>query len=456
MRIAIKIVSLRIRLLPKDTVVRLLFSLVARSGDIMRRLRLVGIIFACLCLVAQLPAKAQENIRIGVLLPLTGPLAKNGLENWEAMQIARDMINERGGINGRKVEYLQGDANTPNAAISETERLITKDDIKITTGSFASPIAIAVSQAAERHGVFHWETTGAAEVITRRGFKHTFQVGAPARKYGQAAVDFIIDDLAKRLNKPVDALKIALLWENRAFGKSVGDGIRAYTQGKGIKLVYDEGYDQTATDMTPIVQKLKDVAPDIVIAISFPNDAILFQRKAKELEFNVAAFIGVSAGYSSPDLRESIGDAVSGIFVADFPPKVNAAVLTPETRKVADEFYKRYEAKLKRPPAGHAAAGFSAVWALFTEVLPKAKTFEPDELREIALKLDLPEGSLVNGSGIKFTNFDWPDDPKDAGQNLRASIGVWQWTKAGNEEVYPGELATKPPIMVPLPDWSKR
>jgi len=423
----------------------------------MRGIERIGIILASLFLAAApLPAGAQENIRIGVLLPLTGPLAKNGLENWEAMQIARDMINERGGINGRKIEYLQGDANTPNAAISETERLITKDGIKITTGSFASPIAIAASQAAERHGVFHWETTGAAEIITRRGFKHTFQVGAPARKYGQAAVDFIINDLSKRLNKPVDALKIALLWENRAFGKSVGDGIRAYTQAKGIKLAYDEGYDQTATDMTPIVQKLKDVAPDVVIAISFPNDAILFQRKAKELDFNVTAFIGVSAGYSSPDLRDSIGDSVVGIFVADFPPKVNAAVLTPETRKVAEEFYRRYETKLKRPPAGHASAGFSAIWALFTEVLPKARTFEPDELREIALKLDLPEGSLVNGSGIKFTDFDWPDDPKDAGQNLRASIGVWQWTKVGNEEVYPPELATQPPIMVPLPDWSKR
>jgi branched-chain amino acid transport system substrate-binding protein len=414
------------------------------------------ILFGCLLLAAPIAASAQENIRIGVLLPLTGPLAKNGLENWEAMQIARDMINERGGINGRKIEYLQGDANTPTAAISETERLIGKEGIKITTGSFASPIAIAVSQAAERHNVFHWETTGAAEIITRRGFKYTFQVGAPARKYGQAAVDFILNDLSRRLNKPADALKIALLWENRAFGKSVGDGIRAYTQSKGIKLAYDEGYDQTATDMTPIVQKLKDVAPDIVIAISFPNDAILFQRKAKELDFNVAAFIGVSAGYSSPDLRDSIGDSVNGICVADFPPKVNAAALLLETRKVADEFYKRYEAKLKRPPAGHASAGFSAIWALFTEVLPKAKTFEPDELREIALKLDLPAGSLVNGSGIKFTNFDWPDDAKDAGQNLRASIGVWQWTKAGNEEVYPPDLATQPPIMVPLPDWSKR
>ena len=424
----------------------------------MRGLKRSCIVLASLLFaVMQIPAQAEDNsIRIGVLLPLTGPLAKNGLENWEAMQIARDMINERGGINGRKIEYLQGDANTPNAAISETERLITKDGIKITTGSFASPIAIAVSQAAERHGVFHWETTGAAEIITRRGFKHTFQVGAPARKYGQAAVDFIINDLAKRLNKPVGALKIALLWENRAFGKSVGDGIRTYTGSKDIKLSYDEGYDQTSTDMTPIVQKLKDVSPDVLIAISFPNDATLFQRKAKDLDFNVAAFIGVSAGYSSPDLRAAIGDSVNGIFVADFPPKVNPAVLAPETRKVADEFYKRYEAKMKRPPAGHATAGFSAIWALFTDVLPKAKTLEPDELRDIALKLDLPAGSLVNGSGIKFTNFDWPDDPKDAGQNLRASIGVWQWTKTGNEEVYPPELATHQAIMVPLPEWGKR
>ena len=111
---------------------------------------------------------------------------------------------------------------------------------------------------------------------------------------------------------------------------------------------------------------------------------------------------------------------------------------------------------MKRPPAGHASAGFSAIWALFTEVLPKAKTFEPGELREIALKLDLPEGSLVNGSGIKFTNFDWAEDPKDAGQNLRASIGVWQWTKAGNEQVFPPQLATAPADMVPLPAWSKR
>ena len=136
------------------------------------------LIAAGLTFLAPGHATAQEPIRIGVLLPLTGPFAKNGIENWEAMQIARDMINERGGVNGRKIEFVNGDATSPAAAISETERLITKEGIKITTGSFASPLAIAVSQAAERHGVFHWETAGAADIITKRGFKYTFQVGS--------------------------------------------------------------------------------------------------------------------------------------------------------------------------------------------------------------------------------------------------------------------------------------
>jgi branched-chain amino acid transport system substrate-binding protein len=411
---------------------------------------------AALALVSQGPAEAQAPIRIGVLQPMTGPATKNGVENYTAMQIARDMVNERGGINGRKVEFLLADIPTPTAAISETERLITKEGVKITLGSGVSLLAIPVSQAAERHGVFHWETAGAADIITKRGFKYTFQAGPAAYRYSHAAVDFTIDQLTKRLGKPIADLRIALLWENRAFGKSVGDGVRAYAQTKGIKLIYDEGYDQFLTDMTPIVQKLKDVKPDVLLAISFPNDAILFQRKAKELDFNVGAVVGVSAGYSNPDLRDSIGDMVNGIFVSDFAAKVNPKALLPDTVKIADEFFKRYDEKLKRPPAGHASSSFSATWALFTEVLPKAKTLEPAELRDIAMKLDLPLGSLANGSGIKFTNNDWPADPKDAGQNLRASIGVWQWQKTGNNQVFPTNLATHDPLMVPLPNWSLR
>ena len=228
----------------------------------MRSLFRPGAMFVAILLALTMSARAQEPIRIGVLLPFTGPLAKNGIENWEAMQIARDMINERGGINGRKIEYLRGDATNPNAAISETERLITKDGVKITTGSFASPIAIAVSQAAERHNVFHWETTGAAEIITRRGFKYTFQVGAPARKYGQAAVDVVLDDLAKRLKKPAAELKLAELGKKMAQAEKALQAAREQEQESAAALksaeeaARKEGSDPGVTD-TVIRQKLE-------------------------------------------------------------------------------------------------------------------------------------------------------------------------------------------------------
>ena len=424
------------------------------------RVRAVMLMSIAAFLLSSAQAFAQESIRMGVLEPLTGPFTKNGTEHWEAMQIARDMINERGGINGRKVELIIADAPSPAAAISETERLITANNIKITTGSGLSPLAIAVSQAAERKGAFHWETTGAAEIITRRGFKYTFQVGGASRLYSQAAVDFALEELAKRMGKSPADLRIALLWENRAFGKSVGDGVRDYVKEKNIKLVYDEGYDQFVTDMTAIVQKLKDVKPDVLLAISYPNDAILFQRKAKELDFYVGALVGISAGYSNPELVDSIGNMVYGIFDAEFLPSVNPAVLRSEALAAFNEYKKRYEAKMKRPPGGHASTSFSALWCLFTDVYPKAKTFQPDELREIALALDLPEGSCPNGSGIKFTNHDWAPEPKDAGQNLRAVIGVWQWQKEGDRSVhntvFPKRFATHEPVQVPLPTWDKR
>lgn len=96
------------------------------GDDVKFRKRIVAVAFGAVLAAGacQTALPQGSNIQIGVLLPLTGPFAKNGIENWEAMQIARDMINERGGVNGRKIEYLQGDATSPNAAISETERLM--------------------------------------------------------------------------------------------------------------------------------------------------------------------------------------------------------------------------------------------------------------------------------------------------------------------------------------------
>jgi branched-chain amino acid transport system substrate-binding protein len=401
-------------------------------------------------------ARAEDTITIGVLEPFTGPWAKNGNESYVAMEIARDMINEKGGVHGKKIAFIRGDAPDPSAGKSEAERIITQNGVKLITGTYASPLGIAISAEAERHGVIHWESIASADIITKRGYKHVFQVGPAASRYGIAALDFTKDELAKRLGKKFEDLRIALLWENRAFGSAVGNGARARAKQLGVSLVLDEGYDQFMTDMTPLVQKLKDSKPDVLVVISFINDTVLLHRKAKELNFYVPAVIGVSAGHSVPDLKDSLGSAVNGIFVSDLPVLVNPKALRPEVEAASVEFNKRYEKIQHRVPAGHAVASFAALWTLFNDVLPKAKSMDPEDIRAAALSMDLPDGSLINGSGLKFSNFDLPNDPKDAGQNIRSAIGVWQWQNMAARQVYPKNLATDDIIMVPLPEWTKR
>src|SRR6201997_1609274 len=131
-----------------------------------------------------------EDIKIGVLEPFTGPWAKNGNESYVAMEIARDMINEKGGIRGDKIAFIRGDAPDPSAGKSEAERIISQNGVKLITGTYASPLGIAISAEAERQGVVHWETIASADIITRRGYKPFSQAGPPASRYGTAAFDF--------------------------------------------------------------------------------------------------------------------------------------------------------------------------------------------------------------------------------------------------------------------------
>jgi branched-chain amino acid transport system substrate-binding protein len=168
---------------------------------------------ASLCLMA-LPLKSAisaDAITIGVLEPFTGPWAKNGNESYVAMEIARDMINEKGGVNGKQIAYIRGDAPDPSAGKTEAERIITQTDVKLITGTYASPLGISISAEAERHGVVHWETIASADIITKRGYKHVFQVGPAASRYGRAAIEFTRDELAQRLGKKFEELRIALL-----------------------------------------------------------------------------------------------------------------------------------------------------------------------------------------------------------------------------------------------------
>ncbi|HEU5322622.1 MAG TPA: ABC transporter substrate-binding protein, partial [Methylomirabilota bacterium] len=95
--------------------------------------------------------------KIGVLEPLTGNLAFEGKRHLEGYEIMRDLINERfGGVMGKKLTFVVGDAVDPTAAASEATRLVTREGVKILTGTYSSPLCGAASEAAARHNVIYW------------------------------------------------------------------------------------------------------------------------------------------------------------------------------------------------------------------------------------------------------------------------------------------------------------
>ena len=100
--------------------------------------------------------QAQETWRIGALYPLSGNLALLGNENLVGARIAVEMINERGGVAGKKVELVTGDASTPDKAQSEAERLSSLEELKVITGTYSSGLSFAASQVVERRGGIYW------------------------------------------------------------------------------------------------------------------------------------------------------------------------------------------------------------------------------------------------------------------------------------------------------------
>lgn len=370
-----------------------------------------------------------------------------GNQNFQGVEVAVDLVNDRGGINGRKIVLYKGDGHTPQAAISETNRLAAREGVRIFVGSSTSAVGMVASQEAERNGAFYWEGMAVANSFTERGFKNVFRVGLNAGGLGQPASLYAGEVLAGMLKKAPKDMKVAIIAEDSAFGVDVSNAAVAEAKRLGLPVGLHELYSAKTTDLSPLVLKLRSLAPDTIIATQFINDAVLLQRQMKEMRYRPPAFIGTSAGYSTLSFADAIGDDVNGIFSSSYPTDANPASLTESARTDRAEFLKRYEAKYKVVPAVQESLGFVVGMALLRDIIGKAKSEAAGDLREAALKADVPTGSYINGWGMKFD---------DKGQNSRAFGSVVQWQARRMVPVFPASSRMADPIMVPLPGWGAR
>lgn len=388
-----------------------------------------------------------EPIKIGVTNPVTGSLADLGRDIESGIVAAATRINETGGINGRPIELVKADTPDPTAAAGEADRLINREKVKMIIGTYGSTIAAAVSEVAARNNIPYLEVVSTGSVITQRGYNNIFRFSPDSTSFAKVAGKAVTDLVPTALGKSKTDLKIAMAYEDGLYGSSLAEAFKQVLEKEGLKnnLLVAEPYPATTKDLSTLVLKFKQLQPDILVMLSYQNDATLFVRQSKELGFNVPVFLGGGGGYGQPGFIQALGKMADGILDIEYPslpPLINKEALAG-----IDEYISYYKKVYNKEPGGvYAHVGYAGANVMF-EALKKAGSTEPEAISKALYSLDIPWWNTTAGWGAKFV-----DEGKDKGKNTRAEPYLTQWKDGKLYVVYPEKAQAMKPIL-PKPQW---
>lgn len=374
-------------------------------------------------------ASAEDAVKFGALYPFSGGLALLGDESFRGFELAVEERNAAGGINGKKIEFVKGDAVDPNQAVGEARRLTSVDKVAAIFGTYSSSLSLAATQVAELAGIPYFELGAISDPITERGFKYVFRTNATARDFAVRMVDSVTEAIAPALGKNPGDLKIGIIHEDSLYGQTVAGYQKTRAKEKGLNVVEVLPYSAKSVDLTPVVLRLKTAAVDVVLQTSYQNDTVLFFRQMKDQGFKPKAVMGAGGGYSLRDTLQAVGaENMEGALDVDFTQyRTN-----PKAAPGMEEFVAKYKAKYgAEPRSGHSLANYMGS-RVFFDAFAAAKTLNADAIREQVLKVDIPVGGTPTGWGAKFS---------EQGQNTRAVPFLMQWQGGSLVTVFPAEAA---------------
>jgi len=407
-------------------------------------------------------AQAQgETIRIGTIYDLSGPFAAGGsVASSVGTDIAIDLVNEKGGVDGKyKVVAVKADSQSQaDAAINEVERLIGQEKVEIINGVFASAHAVPLSAKIEQQKKILWITTAVSTAVFKdKNLHYVFRAQIHSDQYGQAFGGFLAEHAKAKLGMEPKDVKVALIHEDGPYGVGVAAADEIFAKQAGVQIVLKEGYSAAAPDLSSLVTKIKRSGADVISHAGYNPDITLFLRQARENGLRFKMLFGAGAGYSQLDkLRQTFGADIDNFCNIDPVPAqlLDPAKLAPGIGDLTKIMVERFKAKTgatEVPP--HCSMGFNQTWILLNSVLPVSKAkyggFDPEAVRKAALDVDIPPGGTIQGYGVKF----YPPDTPMSGQNERSTPVVMQNNGERITVVWPTNIRTQDPVF-PLPKSS--
>lgn len=356
-------------------------------------------------------------VKIGNIEPMSGPSATLGKQGKAAREMAVEEINAAGGIKslgGAKLELIYADSESkPEKGVAEAERLINTEKVHVLTGCWNSAVTYPTTAVAERYGIPFVVPVSVSDKITEQGFKNVFRIAAKDSWWTKDQFAFL-KDLQGEFGTKVETL--AFVYENGDWGKGFATQWKKLAETAGYKVVLDEPYPSTATDLSPVVQKIKRANPDVLMLVSNAADAILLTNTIAEYKVKVKAIVASGGGHADPSFMKAVGKNAQYLFdIVEWETDVNK----PGAKEAND----KYKAKNGENLTGEAVDAYLAMYVI-KDALERAASVEPAKIREAlaATNLTSGPGMIVGYDAVKFDA---------SGQNENASPVIVQINDLG-------------------------
>lgn len=405
------------------------------AGALTRRrfLRVAGATVA----MAGLPAIARaqpREVKVGYILPVTGPLAFEAALALNGIVLAADEINGAGGIKslgGAKITLLPGDTqNKVELGNSEATRLIDQGVVAL-LGPFSSLVAYSVRQVTEKSKTPFLLLAAVADNLCEGGLRYVFRMQPNGKAMSTLTVNHMAE-MARAANLPLK--RVAMMHEDGNFGTTMGNHVEAFAKTAGYELVQRVPYNLKSPDFTTELAKIKAARPDLLVISGYYGDSKLIAETASKLKIGVNALVGLAnAAYSNPKFIAENRELTEDLFDGNYWHNPTSA----RAKAVFAAYQKRFNSTM----ANHSVQGYQVTYVL-KDALERAASTDREKLRDAIAKTNLADHILTQDA-IKFD---------DTGENVNASPALIQVQSGKPVVVGPARYAEAKPIF-PVPKW---
>lgn len=397
---------------------------------------------------AEAPAATGETQTaiIGFTASLTGKLNVESTRQNNGLNLWIEQVNEAGGVelaDGSRVLFqskFYDDESNKDRVQELYTRLATEDNANFLISPYSSGLTEAAAVIAEQNGRIMITTGAAADETYAQGYTLVYQTYTPASRYLTGAIDMLAD-MAPELKK------IAIVHENDKFSTSVVEAVRGYAEEQGYEIVLFEGYDSGTTDFAPIINKVQQAQPEVILGGGHFQDGSTLAKQIAEK--NVPAqFMALLVAPPEPNFAE-LGDAALGV-VGPSQWEPQAAYTEADATSgmewfgpEGEEFVSAYEEAYGEEPSYHAAGGYMA-GLILQRAVEEAGSLETE-----AVQAALDAMNVMTFYGA--IAFDTTEDQH--GLQVGHEMVYVQWQAGDNGElakeiVWPADVATAEAVAI--------